>query len=55
MAIQGDDKNEKRAALFAQIAQIYSDCTSAQRGGDLGFFGRGAMQRILLYAIYYYN
>ncbi|XP_067012920.1 peptidyl-prolyl cis-trans isomerase NIMA-interacting 1 [Anabrus simplex] len=32
-------------ASFAELAQKYSDCSSARRGGDLGPFGRGAMQR----------
>ena len=30
---------------FALIAQQRSDCGSCSRGGDLGFFGRGEMQR----------
>ncbi len=30
---------------FAQIAQQRSDCGSCSRGGDLGFFGKGEMQR----------
>jgi parvulin-like peptidyl-prolyl isomerase len=30
---------------FAQIAQQRSDCGSFSRGGDLGFFGKGEMQR----------
>uniref|UniRef100_A0A915IN24 peptidylprolyl isomerase n=1 Tax=Romanomermis culicivorax TaxID=13658 RepID=A0A915IN24_ROMCU len=30
---------------FARIAQKYSDCPSAKQGGDLGFFGRGRMQK----------
>lgn len=30
---------------FAELAQQYSDCSSAKRGGDLGPFGRGAMQK----------
>lgn len=30
---------------FAELAQKYSDCSSAKKGGDLGPFGRGAMQR----------
>lgn len=30
---------------FAELAQKYSDCSSAKRGGDLGPFGRGAMQK----------
>ncbi|KAF4517758.1 hypothetical protein B566_EDAN002963 [Ephemera danica] len=32
-------------ASFAELAQQFSDCSSAKRGGDLGPFGRGAMQR----------
>lgn len=32
-------------ASFAELAQKFSDCSSARRGGDLGPFGRGAMQR----------
>lgn len=32
-------------AQFADLAQKYSDCSSAKRGGDLGPFGRGAMQK----------
>lgn len=32
-------------ATLAQLAQKYSDCSSAKRGGDLGPFGRGAMQK----------
>ena len=30
--------------LFAEIAHTESDCSSAQKYGDLGSFGRGAMQ-----------
>lgn len=30
---------------FETLAQKYSDCSSAKRGGDLGYFGRGQMQR----------
>lgn len=32
-------------ASFAELAQNYSDCSSAERGGDLGPFVRGAMQK----------
>ena len=32
-------------ANFADLAKIHSDCGSAQNGGDLGQFGRGAMQK----------
>ena len=31
--------------LFAQIATTESDCSSAQKGGDLGEFSRGQMQK----------
>jgi NIMA-interacting peptidyl-prolyl cis-trans isomerase 1 len=30
--------------LFCAIAKTDSDCGSAERGGDLGMFGRGQMQ-----------
>lgn len=30
---------------FATIASTESDCSSAQKGGDLGVFGRGQMQK----------
>ncbi|KAH8835095.1 hypothetical protein DL96DRAFT_1519771 [Flagelloscypha sp. PMI_526] len=33
------------AAKFAELAKINSDCSSAQKGGDLGRFGPGQMQR----------
>lgn len=32
-------------ASFADLASKYSDCSSAKRGGDLGSFKRGAMQK----------
>ncbi|XP_011872731.1 PREDICTED: peptidyl-prolyl cis-trans isomerase NIMA-interacting 1-like [Vollenhovia emeryi] len=32
-------------ASFAELASKYSDCSSAKRGGDLGPFSRGAMQK----------
>jgi NIMA-interacting peptidyl-prolyl cis-trans isomerase 1 len=31
--------------LFAQIASQESDCSSAQKGGDLDYFGKGQMQK----------
>ena len=33
------------AADFAAVARVESDCSSASRGGDLGAFARGAMQK----------
>jgi NIMA-interacting peptidyl-prolyl cis-trans isomerase 1 len=33
------------AAKFEDIARVESDCSSADRGGDLGEFGRGKMQK----------
>lgn len=30
---------------LAELAEKNSDCSSAKRGGDLGMFGRGAMQK----------
>ncbi len=33
------------AATLAQLAATESDCSSAQKGGDLGSFARGAMQK----------
>ena len=30
---------------FADIASTESDCSSARKGGDLGIFGRGQMQK----------
>lgn len=30
---------------FEELASQFSDCSSAKRGGDLGPFGRGQMQR----------
>ncbi|KAE8680917.1 Peptidyl-prolyl cis-trans isomerase Pin1 [Hibiscus syriacus] len=32
-------------AKFDEVASRYSDCSSAKRGGDLGSFGRGQMQK----------
>lgn len=33
------------AATLEQLAHTESDCSSAKRGGDLGYFGRGEMQK----------
>ncbi|XP_061184597.1 putative peptidyl-prolyl cis-trans isomerase dodo [Saccostrea echinata] len=32
-------------ATFDELASQFSDCSSAKRGGDLGPFGRGQMQK----------
>jgi len=32
-------------ASFSSLASEFSDCSSAKRGGDLGVFGRNAMQK----------
>lgn len=32
-------------ASFSELASQFSDCSSAKRGGDLGPFGRGQMQK----------
>lgn len=36
---------EELVKKFQQIASTESDCGSAQKGGDLGHFGKGAMQK----------
>jgi NIMA-interacting peptidyl-prolyl cis-trans isomerase 1 len=35
---------EELRATFEELARTESDCSSAKRGGDLGFFGRKKMQ-----------
>lgn len=39
------DKIVKGEASFAELAEMYSDCSSARKGGDLGPFGPGQMQK----------
>jgi NIMA-interacting peptidyl-prolyl cis-trans isomerase 1 len=34
-----------RKRRFKEIATEFSDCSSAKRGGDLGAFGHGQMQK----------
>lgn len=35
-----------KAAKFAELARQHSDCSSASKGGDLGEFGPGKMQKV---------
>jgi hypothetical protein len=39
------DGPEAMKRMFMTIARTESDCSSAQKGGDLGLFGRGQMQK----------
>ncbi|XP_048778068.1 putative peptidyl-prolyl cis-trans isomerase dodo [Ostrea edulis] len=39
------DQIVRGEATFEELASKYSDCSSAKRGGDLGPFGRGQMQK----------
>ena len=39
------DKIQSEQATLEELATELSDCSSAKRGGDLGFFARGAMQK----------
>lgn len=43
--IDYESRIKSGSATFEDLATKYSDCSSARKGGDLGFFGRGAMQR----------
>ncbi len=38
-------KADKSGKLFAELAEKRSDCSSYSKGGDLGSFGRGVMQK----------
>lgn len=38
-------KELQKGKDFAKLAKDYSDCPSRERGGDLGFFGKGQMAR----------
>eukprot|EP00457_Paulinella_chromatophora_P012640 gb/GEZN01012865.1/.p1 GENE.gb/GEZN01012865.1/~~gb/GEZN01012865.1/.p1 ORF type:complete len:154 (+),score=26.50 gb/GEZN01012865.1/:52-513(+) len=44
--LQGYRKQiENKEYSFESLASVHSDCSSAKRGGDLGSFGRGQMQK----------
>ena len=45
---EGAPENDTKALedLFKAEAEKRSDCSSAKRQGDLGFFKRGAMQKV---------
>ena len=43
--LQRSEDDEDRIAMFVQLATDTSDCASFRRGGDLGLFGRGQMQK----------
>lgn len=42
--IEEEGNLDELRATFEELARTESDCSSAKRGGDLGFFGRRKMQ-----------
>ncbi|KAI3646331.1 hypothetical protein MP228_009259 [Amoeboaphelidium protococcarum] len=46
---------ESGQTTLAELAQQYSDCSSAKKGGDLGWFGKGQMQKAFEDATYSLN
>jgi len=43
--IVANETEKKDGNDFTSLASKYSDCSSAKKGGDLGDFGRGQMQK----------
>ena len=39
------DRINNKEASFEELASQFSDCSSAKKGGDLGMFGPGQMQK----------
>ncbi len=57
MSRVNSNKHEKLEDVFIEIAKKESDCSSHERGGDLGHFGHGKMQKSFekaAYVFYYY-
>ena len=46
------DSPEELRATFEELARTESDCSSAKRGGDLGYFGRKKMQPPFEHALF---
>jgi NIMA-interacting peptidyl-prolyl cis-trans isomerase 1 len=42
--LQSEEPGPDQQATFEELARTESDCSSAKRGGDLGYFGRKKMQ-----------
>jgi len=52
-----DEQNDLTSlrATFSELARTESDCSSAKRGGDLGYFGPGKMQKPFEHASFALN